>query len=148
VKAAVLFDDPMNGTYEIDGHAVVFNNGGSEQDIAPGSASKQETSIFGAVTYADLNGDGHKDGIFFVTQSSGGSGTFYYIAAAIDVGGKYIGTNAILLGDRISPQSIDVSGGIASINYAVRKEDEPMSAAPSIGVTKHVHLKNNSLVEG
>jgi hypothetical protein len=146
-KPETIFTDPMNGTYVIDGEAVTFNNGKSEQDIVPGSATKIESMIFGALTYADLNNDGRQDALFFLTQLSGGSGTFFYVAAAINTGKGYTGTNAIFLGDRIAPQTIDVSNGVAAINYAVRGADEPMSAMPSIGVTKYLQVRDTLLKE-
>lgn len=141
------FDNPLGGTYEIDGQDITFTNGTSEQEIAPGSASRLVSRIFGVPAYADLNNDGKNDAVFFLTQTSGGSGTFFYVAAAINVGEKYKGTNAVLLGDRISPQTINVSGGVVAVNYAIRGADEPMSVAPSVGVTKYFYIKDGSLIE-
>jgi hypothetical protein len=43
-----------------------------------------------------------------ITHDPGGSGTFYYVAAAINVNKRYQGTNAVLLGDRIAPMDIGI----------------------------------------
>jgi hypothetical protein len=97
--------------------------------------------------YGDLNGDGQDDAIFFVYQETGGTGVFFYVAAAVNVRGSYIGTNAIFLGDRVAPQNINITKGKAAVNYAVRRDRDPMTESPSVGATKHVNIENGELVE-
>jgi hypothetical protein len=46
------------------------------------------------------------------------------------------------LGDRIAPQNISINNGLIVVNYAERKSGEPMSAQPSIGVTKTFRVKS------
>ena len=142
--------DPQNATYMIEGQPVTLVNGGAEKEAAPGSASRQITQYFGNAIDIDLNSDGLLDSAFLLTQSSGGSGTFFYVVAALEEDDGYLGTNAILLGDRIAPQStnIDPDNPLQfTVNYADRKEGEPMSASPSVGVSKTFKLENGSLVE-
>jgi len=43
----------------------------------------------------DLNSDGLMDMVFLLQQENGGSGVFYYVAAAIKSADGYIGTNAM-----------------------------------------------------
>ena len=105
------------------------------------------TEYFGNEVMADFNGDGLKDTAFILTQNSGGSGTFYYAVVALSSKGGCKGTNAILLGDRIAPQTTEFSNGKIIVNYADRKPTEPMSATPSVGVSKHLEVKGGSLVE-
>ncbi|MFA4998668.1 MAG: hypothetical protein WC514_01480 [Candidatus Paceibacterota bacterium] len=94
--------DPKNATYLIENEEVTLVNGRSEKEIVPDSASKAITQYFGNEVKADFNGDGTEDVAFILTQNSGGSGTFYYVAAVLDLKDGYKGTNAILLGDRIA----------------------------------------------
>lgn len=94
-----------------------------------------------------LNGNGNEDAVMFLTQNSGGSGIFYYVAAAFNMNGTFTGTNAICLGDRISPQNIKIRDGVIIANYADRKLDEPMTTHPSIGISKYIVLKENKLTE-
>src|SRR6185369_15214943 len=70
--------DYKNATYEIDGQSVVLVKGKSEVATAPGSSSRTITEYFGNEAIGDLNGDGVSDVAFILTQTSGGSGTFYY----------------------------------------------------------------------
>lgn len=133
-----------DATYLIDGKEVTLVNGTAETEIAPGSASKLVTTFFGNELATDLNGDGRPDEVFLLTQSGGGSGTFYYVVAALNTDHGYVGSDGYLLGDRIAPQTTEVSQnpkqkGVIVVNYADRAVDEPMTAQPSIG--KSVYLK-------
>ena len=143
--------DPQNATYLIDGKPVTLVNGKAEQPAAPGSAEKIVTQYFGNAVAVDLNADGKPDSGFVLTQSTGGSGVFFYAAAAIqNPDGTYTGTNAILLGDRIAPQSTNVDPNNPAqfvVNYADRASGEPMTTKPSHGVSKTFKLDNGTLVE-
>ena len=138
--------DPRNATYIIDGEKVSLVNGVSEKNI-PNSDSKKVTLYFGNEVKADFNGDKIKDVAFLLTQNSGGSGTFYYIAAVLSSKDGYSGTNAIFFGDRIAPQTTEFRNGEIIVNYADRRIDEPMVAFPSIGVTKYFKISDGSLIE-
>ncbi len=141
---------PQNATYQIDGKEVSLVNGVSEQEAAPGSATKIVTKYFGNAVNIDLNSDGLLDSGFLLTQDGGGSGTFFYVAAAIDKAGSTQGTNAIFLGDRIAPQSTNVDPNNPAqfiVNYLERKASDPMSAQPSVAVSRTFKLENSILVE-
>ncbi len=70
--------DPLNTTYILEGQSVKLANGLAEQTI-PGSVSKIVTQAFGKPFYGDLDGDGLKDSVMFLTQSGGGSGEKRFI---------------------------------------------------------------------
>jgi hypothetical protein len=67
--------------------------------------------------FGDLNEDGNEDAALFLVHQPGGSGTFYYIAAALNANGGFRGTNAVLLGDRIAPQTIEIRDGVVNRSY-------------------------------
>lgn len=101
---------------------------------------------FGNELAVDLSGDGRADSVFFVTDSPGGSGTFYYVVAAIQTDEGYVGSNGIFVGDRISPQTInlgihadpasaDAARAIIAASYADRKPGESFAVKPSVGQT-------------
>ena len=66
---------------------------------------KTITKIFEALAKGDVNNDGTEDVVVILTQNLGGSETFYYVAVALNLESDYQGTDAILLGDRIAPQT-------------------------------------------
>ncbi len=128
--------DAKNCTYNVEGKEIKLVNGKAELEIVPGSASKDVFQYFGNEARGDFNNDGFEDVAFLLTENSGGSGTFYYAVAALGGKDKCIGTNAILLGDRIAPQTTEFNGSII-VNYAKRPENQPMTTQPSIGATMY-----------
>lgn len=134
-----------DAAYVIEGQLVQLTKGISQQAI-PDSSEIIETRYFGNEARGDLNGDGMADVAFLLTQQSGGTGTFFYVVAAL--GGKdgYRGSQAFFLGDRIAPQTTNIGeGGIVIVNYADRGQDEPMSAQPSVGKTARLMLNPETL---
>ena len=137
-----------DGTYTINGEKVTLKNGVSEVAI-PGSVEKIVTKVFGNEVRHDLNNDGREDTVFLLTQETGGSGVFYYVVARINATSGPIGSDAVLLGDRIAPQTTYMDEGTTTngtkrqnvivVNYAIRKVGEPMTTQPSIG--KSIWLK-------
>jgi hypothetical protein len=141
---AAVDTDPLNATYLIDEKQITLRNGMAEAPVAPGSAAKEVVRVFGTPQKGDLDGDGIDDYAMLISQETGGSGTFYYVAVGlVDKSlGKVLGTNSILLGDRIAPKNISISNGLIVVNYADRKTGEPMSTQPSVGVTKTFRIKS------
>jgi len=139
--------DYKNATYSIEGQLVTLVNGRASASVAPGSAAQTVTEYFGNEAAGDLNGDGVPDVGFILTQSSGGSGTFFYAVAALKTAAGFHGTNAILLGDRIAPQALEIRNGQLVVNYADRAAGEPMSTSPSVGVSKYLQVSGTTLSE-
>jgi hypothetical protein len=138
--------DFLNLTYNIDGIDVTLVDGRSEVEAAPGSSTKILKQYYGNDALGDLNGDGVQDVTFVLTQNSGGSGTLFYVVAALSTKDGYVGSNGILLGDRIAPQSTSISGNLVTVAYADRKPDEPFSAEPTVGMSKTLQVIDNQLV--
>lgn len=119
----------MDIEYTIDGGPTIIGN---------------QLQYFGNELVTDINDDGWDDVVFLVTYSPGGSGTFFYAVAALKTPGGYVGSDGYLLGDRISPQTIELSqnpnhDNVIVVNYADRAADESMVTPPSIG--KSIYLK-------
>lgn len=134
--------------YAIDGKEVLLTDGYSEVEAAPGSASKVITKYFGNEAEGDLNGDGISDIAFLLTQEGGGSGTFYYAVAAIKTDTGYEGVDAVLLGDRIAPQTTEIKNGQLIVNYADRAPGEDFSVRPSFGKSLYLKLDPTSFQFG
>jgi len=121
--------DPKNAVYTVEGNAVA--------------------TVWGEPEIGDLNSDKVNDAALIVTSEPGGSGTFYYITAALQdaKSGTATGINAILLGDRIAPQNFSINNGKIMVNYADRKKSEPFTAQPSLGITRYFEVQDSILTE-
>lgn len=131
--------------YGIDGKKVKLDNGFAQEEAAPGSASKITTRYFGHELRADLNSDGREDAVFILTQETGGSGTFFYAVAALNTEDGYVGSEGYLIGDRVAPQTVELSRdpgheNVIVVNYADRAPGEPMTAQPSVGKSAWLKL--------
>lgn len=141
-SAGVPRADYKNIAYSIGGQTVRLIDGVAEAPAAPGSAAKIVTRYFGNEVRGDLNADGREDVAFLLTQETGGSGTFFYAVVALDLPSGLVGSQGLLLGDRIAPQTTELRrNGIIVVNYADRAPDESFSDPPSVG--KSIWLKLN-----
>jgi heat shock protein HslJ len=152
-KQAPAGEDPANTAYRIEGESVQLVEGMSEMPAAPDSAEKVITRYFGNEVHTDLDGDGRDDAVLILTQSRGGTGTFYYVVAALNTERGHVGSEALLLGDRIALQTTEVSQdpnhkGVVVVNYADRRDDEPMTAQPSIAKSIWLKLDPQSMQLG
>ena len=94
----------------------------------------------------DLTGDGKPDAAVILIQSPGDSKTFFYIAAAIaQDDGTFVGTNAVLVGDRISPQTTNITNQTIVFNYATKPEGAPETAQNSLAQTGYYRLEDKIL---
>lgn len=141
--------DHRNAEYAIDGHRVALIDGRAETPAAPGSASTIVTRLFGNEVRHDLNGDGRDDVVFLLTQETGGSGVFYYVVAALAAEDGYAGSQAVLLGDRIAPQTVEVGAdNIVTVNYADRAPGESFATPPSVAKSIRLKLDTDTLQFG
>lgn len=144
-----IVSDYKNTEYMINGQKIKLVNGISEIESAPGSASKTITKYFGNEVKKDLNADGREDVVFLLTQETGGSGTFFYAVASLNTEAGFVGSQGLLLGDRIAPQTTESGqGNIVIVNYAERKPGEPFTVAPSVGKSIQLLLDVNTMQFG
>ncbi len=112
---------PLNAVFTIEGQGVELISGRSETQLTPGSLTKVITQYSGNDVKYDFNSDGKQDEAFILTQQTGGTGVFYYLAASINSDTGYHGSEGFFLGDRISPQKVEMSsGGVIVVKYLER----------------------------
>lgn len=142
------FREYKNISYEIDGNIIGLRNGMSNDDIGGGGASSRiSTRSIDYDTKADFNNDGAEDAAFMLVQYGGGTGTFYYLVAALKSEDTYKGTNAVFIGDRIKPQNIEFKDSRVIVYYLDRGDEEPFTANPTIKKIKYFKVEGLKLIE-
>lgn len=134
-KQAYTPENYKDAEYRIDGKVIRLQD---------------EFRYFGNELVVDLNDDGRDDVVFLLTHQPGGSGTFYYVVAALNTEEGYLGSEGYLLGDRIAPQTTEVSQNplhtnVIVVNYADRSSGESMTTQPSFGKSAYIKLDVESM---
>ncbi len=138
--------DHKDAEYVLAGQRIRLSHGVSEAATAPGSASKTVTRYFGNEARADLDGDGREDVVFVLTQETGGSGTFYYVVAALGMEAGFVGSEGLLLGDRIAPQATEIGAdNVVTVRYLDRAPRESFATPPSHDKTLRLLLDIEAL---
>lgn len=120
----------LDASYIVDGRSITLQAGMHTESAAPGSAALNSTRVWGQPTVADLDRDGNDDAVVILVNEPGGSGTFYYIAAAYNDGSHFTGSTALLLGDRIDVRSVTVVDGIVIVSYSDHGRTQTMAGVP------------------
>jgi hypothetical protein len=144
VKGAAAAE-PLQASYLVERQEVQLVDGRSEVQAVPGSTTTIKTWVLGKPVYGDLDGDADEDAAVLLVRDPGGSETFYYVATAINVNGSYRGQNAVLVGDRVAPQSVEIRNGVVITRYADRRFEEPMTAPPSVNKSKYLAIRGDEL---
>jgi heat shock protein HslJ len=140
--------DPKNATYTVEGTQVTLVNGVSTVAI-PDSSAQVQTRYFGNAVDVDFNTDGRMDTAFIISQTTGGSGVFYYVVGALNTPDGFVGSDAVLLGDRIAPQTTGVvKDKIVAVNYVDRNPGESFVVRPSLGKSRWLLLDTATMKWG
>lgn len=142
--------------FYLSGEMVRLVEGAATTQMTMGSTTPSTVRYFGNEAKGDLNGDGLSDMAFLITQESTSGETFFYAVGAIqNFAGRYQGTDAVLIGDRIAPQTTEIrsmldgaAGIFLIVNYADRAPGEPMTAQPSVGSSLYLKLDPQTLSFG
>lgn len=138
--------DPANARYRIGGTVYTLLNGRSDVEAAPGSASRIVTTLQDRQSFGDLDG-GTADAAVVLAHSTGGSGTFMYLAVQSGgTGGAGVGPT-VLLGDRIVVTGVSIAQGRVLVTYLTRRPTDAFTVAPTLPVTKVFTVGTAGLVE-
>lgn len=124
-----------------------LQDGVFEEPAAPDSATKTKIWLGDVQALGDVNGDGAEDALVTLVVDPGGSGTFTYLALVVNEDGTAKPLAAVLLGDRVVVKSLALESGNVVVSLLTRTPDEPMSAEPTVEVTRLFKLLGDRLVE-
>lgn len=138
--------DPSNATFTIERDTVTLVNGRAEREAAPGSATKVTTTLVDQRATGDVDGDGRPDTVVVLMHQPGGSGTFYYVAALLNVTGRVSATPAVLLADRIKITGVKLDGHTIVVDLLDRTAGQPLTSSPSVASTRRFGVDHGTLV--
>jgi hypothetical protein len=138
--------DPANATFAIDRATVTLVNGRAEQDAAPGSAAKNVATLTDQRVNGDLDGDGKLDAVVIVTYQTGGSGTFYYVAALLSTAPTGAAGPSALLGDRIKVTAVRLDGRTIVVELLDRSAGQPFTSSPTVPIVRRFEVLQGVLV--
>jgi len=149
-KGAAFLQALRNAEYSVDfintGKARL-KDGVFEEPAAPGSATTTRVQLGEERALGDVNGDGAEDAAVTLWVQPGGTGTFHYVAVVINEKGMPKPLAPEFLGDRIIVKSLAIQPGKVVVTLLERRPDEPMTAKPTIEVTRTFKLQGGKLVE-
>jgi hypothetical protein len=116
----------------IEDRTFTMSNGFAARQAVPGSATQDTIRVIGEPALGDVDRDGHRDAALLIENDPGGSGRFYYAVLAVNESGSFRATNALLLGDRIAPLTVDFLDWRFVYNYLDRRSGESMTTPPSV----------------
>lgn len=133
-------------SYVIEDERILLKNGYSEVTDSE-LGFRTITKSVGGEALGDLNGDGLEDLASVVVQNSEGSGSFYYLVAALNRRDGYRGMDGVFLGDRIKIESVNIVDGRVEVRFLDRKDGAPMSTEPTVEVIKYFKVDDRELKE-
>jgi hypothetical protein len=116
------------------------------EPFVEGGASRPTVTFIEPYAFGDLSGDGVDDAVVLLVESSGGSGSFVYMAAVLNQEGKPENVDTILLGDRAQVQSLTIANGQISVTMVTHGPDDPL-CCPTQEVEQTYELQENKLVQ-
>lgn len=139
----------MNATYAgVYDVPVRLSSGRFEgEPFQPGAASRPTLIlILDHVAFDDLDGDGAEEAAVLLVESSGGSGSFVYLAivALRDGGPDNVATT--LIGDRVTVASIDTGDSSVFLRVVPRQPGHPPGRSPR-EIVREWELRDGVLVE-
>ena len=134
--------DPLNHSYSIENEIVTLRNGYA-REVIPGTTALIITEIIHRPVFAELDDGKVKSAVSILMQHTGGTGSFYYLAAAGD-DRKTI--ESYFLGDRIKITSVKIIDSLIIVEYLERASGQPMAARPTVKVSKKFKLVDEEMV--
>ena len=141
--------DLANSTYQgIESTPVTLVDGLWEgQPYVEGAASRPRVGLADTLDLrGDLDGDGHEETVVLLWHSTGGSGTFDYLAVMARRNGKSENIATAPVGDRVKIRDARLSGAVIELDVT---QQGPGDAAccPTQQLTRRWSLLNGELEE-
>lgn len=138
-----------NATYKGIYEETVRLQGGSweGEPFEPEGASRPSVRLLdGPRATGDLDGDGTQEAAVLLAESSGGSGSYLYVAAVGRRNGSLLNLGTSLIGDRVQVRSMRLAEGRIELDV-VQQGPEDAACCPTQKATRAWELRPDELAE-
>ena len=132
-----IYDEPVHLT---DGEYL------GQPFVAGGAARPRVLLIPGFSLSGDMTGDGNEEAVVLLAESSGGSGTFDYVAVMSRSGDDVVNIGTAALGDRVQIRDAGLEDGRVRIDV-VQGGPEDAACCPTQKATRTWAITDEQLVE-
>ena len=142
-------DELANATYEgIYDQPVTLTDGGWEgEPFEPGAASFPRVGLVKHFWMSgDLDGDGAEEAVVLLWESTGGTGTYNYVAVMGRHDGEIVNLGTALMGDRVQLKEARITDGKIELDVVQAGPDDA-SCCPSQKATRVWALEADGLSE-
>ncbi|WP_057916463.1 hypothetical protein [Lysobacter antibioticus] len=113
--------DPEDSTFSIDGEAVVLNRGTGLLSTASRKVlGADRIRVLAGPWAKDLDKDGDEDAVLLLGLESADKGSRYYLGAALQSDGRFVGGQSLFLGGNITQPTIVLNDGMLTASYYYR----------------------------
>ena len=115
------------------------------QPFVTGGASRPTVTLLPKPSaHVDSDVDGEREWLVVLAESSGGSGTFYYLAVMRQRGVGFRSRATVLIGDRVEIERISLDGATVRVDLLAAGDDDP-ACCPSEARTKRWQWVDDAL---
>ena len=146
---SALPDGIANATFSgTEYGAVTLSNGAWEGEpwVAGGAARPRVGLARDFIRYGDVDADGDDEALVIVWESSGGSGTFNYVALVDHGDGGWRNTATTALGDRVKVTDASIGADGVTVDVIEHDEDDP-ACCPTRAATRRYDANLNEITE-
>jgi hypothetical protein len=147
-KGPLTTDALMNGVYQskwaLEGK-VKLTNGICTESFIPSSSTQIVVKMAEPVAIGDLNGDRVDDAAVILISHTGTTGTYYDLAAVVNVEGTPYHIATEPLGESIRLKSLTMAEGVIKVEMVTHGPRDPL-CCPTLPVTWSYRLQGNQLV--
>ncbi len=147
-KGPLTSDALMNGVYQAKWSLigkVKLTNGIYTESFIPGSSTQIVVKLGEPIAMGDLNGDGVDDAAVILISNPGTAGTYYDLAAVVNIEGVPYNIAGDPLGESIRVKSLSVTAGVIKVEMVAHGPRDPL-CCPTLPVTRNYRLQGNQLV--
>ncbi len=137
----------MNGVYQSTWSLlgkVKLTNGISTESFIPSSSTQIVVRMGEPIATGDLNGDKVDDAAVILISNPGTAGTYYDLAAVLNMGGTPYNIAIEPLGQNIQVKSLSITSGVIRVDMMVQGPRDPQ-CCPTLAVTRNFKLQGNQL---